>query len=99
MRLRAMFKQEKTETTRGKLNSRCRNGFKALRNFQRFRGAIGPGQQDKRGQDDRHGDEAIIETTTESVDPLGQISLFLCSRSDQLTGPAGITSRSRWRPA
>ena len=71
MRLRAIFKKAKMGTASGRRNSRCADGFKALRNHQSFRGAIGPGQEDKRGQDDRHGNEAIIETTTESVDPLG----------------------------
>ena len=71
MRRCAIFKKRETRTTTGRRNSRCTNGFEALWNHQSFRGSIGPGQKDKRGQDDRHGYEAIIETTTESVDPLG----------------------------
>jgi hypothetical protein len=76
MRLRAIFKKAKMGTASARRNSRCADGFKALWNHQDFRGAISPDQEDKRGQDDRHGYEAIIETTTESVDPLGQISPF-----------------------
>ena len=91
MRLRAIFKKQETGTTRGRRNSRCTNGFKALRNHQGFRGAIGPGQEDKRGQDDRHGYEAIIETTAESVDPLGQISPFRAH--GQISSPSGSDHR------
>jgi hypothetical protein len=41
---------------------------------------IGRGQEDKRGQDNRHGYKAIVKTTEESVEPLGQISPSLAQR-------------------
>jgi hypothetical protein len=93
MRRCAIFKKRETGTTSGRRNSRCANGFKALRNHQCFRDPIGPGQKDKRGQDDRHGYEAIIETTTESVDPLGQISASRAHGRVSLLDPARITGR------
>jgi hypothetical protein len=77
-------------------NSRCANDCKALRNHQSFRDAIGRDQEDKCGQDDGHGDEAVVETTTESVEPLGQISPSLAHGRVSLPGQARITGRSRW---
>ena len=40
------------------------------------------------GRDDRRGDRVIIEATTESVDPLGQISPFRVHKQVGLLGPA-----------
>jgi hypothetical protein len=60
--------------------------FKAGRDHQNFRGAIGRGQEDKRGQDNRHSYKAIVEAATELVEPFGQISTY-GSRSGQLTEP------------
>ena len=79
-------KSEKQAPTSDRRTSRCTNGFKAARDHQSFGGAIGRGQEDKRGQHDRHGYKAIVETTTESVEPLGQISPSLAHGVDQLTG-------------
>ena len=87
MRLHVIFKKgEKRASTSGRRDSRCTNGFKAGRNHQNFRGAIDRGQEDKRGQDNRHGYKDIVETTTESVEPLGQISPSLAHGRGQLTG-------------
>lgn len=77
---------EKRVPRSGRRNSRCPNRFKARRNHQSFRGAIGRGQEDKRGQDNRHGYKAIVETTTKLVEPLGQISSSLAHDVGQLTG-------------
>ena len=82
----------------GRRNLRCANDFIALREHETFCGAIGLGHEDKRGQGDRYGYEAIVEPTTELLDPIGQISPSWAHGRVSLLDPARIAAYLTAKP-